>query len=106
MTATLGQDRLFPKDVAAHWRISERSARRWLKELEESPDGHKVVGRVGSGKLKGQRYTTLAALARVVPIAGPSPRELHDRMSFLEDQLRAAQRTIEELLRRMVRLER
>lgn len=100
----LGQERLYPKDIASHFRISARSARRWLAELECAPGGHQIVGRVGTGEKKGQRYTTLAALARVQPIGGPTHRELHDRVTFLEDELSRAMETLADFGRRLGRI--
>lgn len=102
----LGEGRLFAKDLASRFRISARSARRWLLELEGLPDGHKLVGRVGTGLLKAQRFTTLAALAKVQPLGGPTHRELSDRVSCLDDEIRQARVAIAELVSRIVRLER
>lgn len=102
---SLAPDRLFAKDIAAHFRISERSARRWLRDTERT-HGPSVVGRVGSGVRNAQRYTTRAALARVTPIAGQTLTEMHDRMAWIEDDLRRAHDLIADLMRRVGRMER
>lgn len=102
---TLGPQRLFAKDVASQFGISHRSARRWLSELERT-HGPQVVGRVGSGPRNSQRFTTRAALARVQPVSGPPPMELHDRVGWLEDELRQVRQLASDLLRRVTRLER
>lgn len=101
----IGTGRLYAKDIAAQFHISIRSARRWLKELEKS-QGSTVVGRVGCGGSRAQRYTTRAALARVQPVGGPTTLEMHDRISCIEDEVRQLREFVSDLIRRVAHLER
>jgi predicted ArsR family transcriptional regulator len=100
---TIGAERLFAKDIAAHLHVSVRQARRWLRDLEKER-GPLVVGRVGSGRTRHQRYTTRAALVGAQPVAGHSTLDMCERIEHLEDELRIVSQIAYDLLRRIVRM--
>jgi hypothetical protein len=99
----LGPGRLYAKDIAAAFGLSLRQAQRWLAELEIA-HGSALVGRVGKGKLRVERFTTRGALANVQPIADVSKVDTSGRVEHLEDEVRQLRQIVSDIGKRLIRV--